>query len=48
MQKTLLFVDKVVLPETPSMFGVNFQVWRTGAALVGMTLLVIGLVWDAD
>jgi hypothetical protein len=44
----LLFVDKVLLPDSPAMFGVHFQVWRTGAALIGMALLVFGLVWDAD
>ena len=38
----LLFVDKIMLPET------DLALWRSAAALVAMLLLVVGLVWDAD
>ena len=38
----LLFLDKIVLKE------MDLSLWRSGAALVAMSLLVIGLVWDAE
>ena len=38
----LLFVDKIMLPET------DLALWRSAAALVAMLLLVVGLIWDAD
>jgi hypothetical protein len=48
LNNTLLFVDKVVFPNDDLLFGVHFVIWRSGAALVGMLLLVIGLVWDSE
>ena len=38
----LLFVDKIMLPET------DLALWRSAAALIAMLLLVVGLIWDAD
>lgn len=40
----LLMIDRVFLP------GVTFfpSEWRSGAALLGLSLLVYGLVWDAE
>ena len=38
----LLFLDKIVFKE------MDFSMWRSGAAMVAMALLVIGLVWDAE
>jgi hypothetical protein len=48
LNNVLLFVDKVVLPEWDDVLGVSFAVWRSSAALVGICLLVIGLVWDGE
>ena len=48
LNNALLFVDKVVLPDRNSLLGAPFAVWRSAAALVGVALLVIGLVWDAE
>jgi len=40
----LLTIDRVVVPE-----HVVFPAeWRSAAALVGLSLLVFGLVWDAE
>ena len=39
---SLLFVDRVMFPD------INLSVWRSGAALVGVLLLIYGLVWDAE
>lgn len=44
----LLFVDKVVFPEIEYVLGVHFAVWRTTAAALGLGLLVVGLVWEAE
>lgn len=44
----LLFVDKVVLPDTQCVLGIEFAVWRTAAALAGLLLLLYGLIWDAE
>jgi hypothetical protein len=38
----LLLMDKVVFP------SVNFAIWRSGAAAVGLALLLYGLVWDTE
>ena len=42
LNNALLFIDKVIWP------GVDLGVWRSVAALTGLLLLVIGLVWDSD
>ena len=41
LNNTLLFLDLVVVPT------VDLSAWRTGSALVWITILVFGLVWDA-
>jgi hypothetical protein len=43
VNNVLLFVDKVILPET-----VDLSILRSAAALAAMALLVYGLVWDAE
>ena len=48
LNNVLLFVDKVVLPDQDTMFGVPFAVWRSMAALVGVGLLLVGLIWEAE
>ena len=48
LNNVLLFVDKVVLPERDDLLGVSFAVWRSAAALIGIGLLLIGLVWDGE
>lgn len=46
---TLLFVDKVVLPEDVVSFaGLSFAIWRGLVALASIGLLLFGLIWDAD
>ena len=44
----LLFVDKVVLPDVSGFWGVQFPIWRSASALIGVCLLLYGLVWDAE
>jgi hypothetical protein len=48
LNNVLLFVDKVVLPDQDAMLGVPFAVWRSAAAMAGIGLLVIGLIWDGE
>jgi hypothetical protein len=38
----LLVIDKVALPE------VDLSIWRTLVALIAMTILLFGLIWDSD
>ena len=42
LNNVLLFIDKVMVPDR------DLATWRTGAALVGLSLLVYGLIWDAE
>lgn len=37
-----LILDKVVFP------NIDFSLWRTGAALVAMSILLYGLIWDSE
>lgn len=39
----LLFVDLVLFPST----NLNLELWRNLAALVGLSLLIYGLIWDS-
>ena len=48
LNNIILFVDQVVLPNVSGVAGIEFAVWRTGAALIGLALLLYGLVWDAE
>ncbi|HWL93131.1 MAG TPA: DUF5985 family protein [Phycisphaerae bacterium] len=38
----LLLFDKVLYPE------MNLSLWRSGAALAGLLILLYGLVWEAE
>ena len=40
----LLMIDRVVVPDRTFLA----PEWRTAAAVVGLSLLVYGLVWDAE
>jgi hypothetical protein len=42
LNNALLFFDKVVFKQ------VDLSVYRTGAAVVGLALLLYGLIWDAE
>ena len=42
VSNALVFTDFVILPE------VDLSLLRAGSACLAITLLVIGLVWDAD
>jgi len=42
VNNAILFVDLVVLPE------VDLSLWRGLAAVVGVTLLTYGMIWDTD
>jgi hypothetical protein len=48
VNNALLFADKVVFPEASGFWGVDFAIWRSGAALIGVALLLYGLIWDAE
>lgn len=48
INNALLFVDKVVYPDDVLTFAhLSFLIWRAIAAMLGLSLLVFGLVWDA-
>jgi hypothetical protein len=44
LNNLLLMIDRVFIPQV-TYFPAE---WRSGAALVGLSLLVFGLVWDAE
>jgi hypothetical protein len=45
----LLFIDKAVFPEQTLLFlGLEMAVWRSVAALIGLSLLLYGLIWDTQ
>jgi len=37
----LLFIDLVLVPE------LNMELWRNVSALLGLSLLIYGLIWDS-
>ena len=45
----LLFVDKVIYPDVDlSYLSIDMAVWRAIAAVVGLSLLLWGLIFDAE
>lgn len=42
LNNLLLVVDKLVLPE------IDLTAWRTSVALLAMTILLYGLIWDSE
>ena len=48
LNNLILFIDRVLLPDVSGFLGVEFAVWRSSVALVGLALLLYGLVWDAE
>ena len=44
----LLFADKVLFPEVNQLAGIQFAVWRSLFALLGLVVLLLGLIWDSD
>jgi len=48
INNVLLLLDKIVFPELDYILGVPFMIWRTLAALIGLSLLLIGLIIDVD
>ena len=48
VNNAILFIDQVVLPNVSGLMGVEFGLWRSGAALLGLMLLLYGLIWDAE
>ena len=40
----LLMIDKVVVPDREFLH----PGWRSGVALIGLSILIYGLVWDAE
>jgi hypothetical protein len=48
INNAILLVDKVILPDMTGFGGIEFFVWRSSIALLGLALLLYGLVWDAE
>jgi hypothetical protein len=42
LNNLILVADKVLVPH------IDLSLWRTSAALVAMTVLLYGLIWDAE
>jgi hypothetical protein len=40
LNNVLLFIDLIIVPE------VDLSVWRTGIALLAVTILVVGMIWE--
>ena len=45
LNNLMLMIDRVVVPEGRTVFAAE---WRSAVALVGLSLLIYGLVWDAE
>jgi hypothetical protein len=43
LNNVLLFIDKVLIPQDEVL-----TIYRSAAALVGLSLLIYGLVWDTE
>jgi hypothetical protein len=48
LNNLILFVDQVLLPDVSSFWGVDFMLWRSGSAIIGLALLLYGLICDAE
>jgi hypothetical protein len=49
VNNALLFVDKVLYPDaTLELANLSFGLWRSVAALVGLSALLYGLIWDSE
>jgi hypothetical protein len=49
LNNVLLFADKVVFPQTDlAVAGVTATLARTLIALIGLSMLLYGLIWDAE
>ena len=44
VNNVLLFIDNVIYPDVEWIS----PAWRSGAALIGLVLLLYGLIWDAE
>ena len=42
LNNLLLVADKVIVPH------IDLSLWRTSVALAAMTVLLYGLIWDAE
>lgn len=42
LNNVLLVIDKILLPL------VDLSIWRTSVALLAMTILLYGLIWDTE
>lgn len=42
VNNVLLYIDKAMFPT------VDLQIWRTLAAMAGISLMVFGLVWESE
>ncbi len=48
VNNVILFIDQVVLPTMDGVLGISFALWRSTAAMIGLTMLLYGLIWDAE
>lgn len=49
LNNAMLFLDRVIYPDNELIFaGVSVIVWRSVAAVLGISVLIYGLVWDTE